>query len=293
MDIIIGLSIFAVLAALYFGYKELEKRYYDYEVPDPKSHRSDILFGYYGSYGDTSSVDHTNLFWCVPHWEGLDKAVKDIRIANKYTVLDLQACLFEKKVGDKVYTPFPEEQQQHLLISLFNRLRHEGLLHLVKILYPVDEPNLPETAVDDYMPAAIALVRKIADKYPELNGYKIGVSFYFDKPMQHIGLYDVVGFNNYNAKSGIFRRKWLWKGEGQYFQMKKLLRPDQRTWTYPGGTYGQDPKSFINFAHSNPEVLAIIPFIYSVPPWETTFKGIKDIPEMLAKYREAGLSLLK
>ena len=48
----------------------------------------------------------------------------------------------------------------------------------------------------------------------------------------------------------------------------------------------------VAFAHANPEVLAVIAFLWPSPPWaEDIEKGIADMPELREKYVAAGLSI--
>ena len=50
--------------------------------------------------------------------------------------------------------------------------------------------------------------------------------------------------------------------------------------------------AIIAFAHANPEVLAVIAFLWPSPPWaEDIEKGIADMPELREKYVAAGLSI--
>ena len=48
----------------------------------------------------------------------------------------------------------------------------------------------------------------------------------------------------------------------------------------------------VAFAHANPEVMAVIAFLWPSPPWaEDIEKGIADMPELREKYVAAGLSI--
>ena len=52
------------------------------------------------------------------------------------------------------------------------------------------------------------------------------------------------------------------------------------------------PSAIVAFAHANPEVLAVIAFLWPSPPWaEDIEKGIADMPELREKYVAAGLSI--
>ena len=86
------------------------------------------------------------------------------------------------------------------------------------------------------------------------------------------------------------------RGAGCDTEQLRVLRRGQagaHTLLFPGGYSDckQDPTPFINFAHANPEVLAVVPFLWCSVPWES-FKGIRDVPEVKDKYVAAGLSIV-
>lgn len=248
--------------------------------------RTDIQYGYFGGYWPTAEevANHVSLFWVVPHWEGIDMAIKSMRLANKDTVLDCASALFTPPpAGEKGYTPNPNAEYD--LRLLLSALRSANVLHMVKVLTPIDEPNLPETNVDRFIPDAMSLLRRVASEYEELKGVKYGVIYYSRTPMLNMELFDILGFDDYDAGVNILAP------DGAYEQFRAKLRPDQRTWLITGGTYGQSPQPFIQYANKNKEVWAIIPFIWTVPPWETSFKGIRDLPEMRTAHISAGLEL--
>ena len=252
-----------------------------------KDKRTDIHFGYYGSYQPTANEakDHTTFFWSVPAWTGLEQAIEDVRIAGKPVVLDLEYALFKPLPdGQKGWT-FKDNPEGRLR-EMFQRMREAGVLHMVKVLCPTDEPNLPERNLDNYVPQAVEITKRVAEEFPELDGVKLGVIYYSRRPMQHMGLFDIVGFDDYENGANILQP------ERSYEQMRSQLRPDQKTWLIIGGSYGQDPEPFVKYAHANMEVWGIVAFIGAVPPWETTFKGIFDLPEMREKYIQTGKSLL-
>lgn len=276
------LIVIAVVAAVIF-FLATKGKAGDIDIPEAPQ-RKDLLFGYYGCTGDqvAETKDHVNLHWeCF--WGGLDKAIADIRAANMTTVLDLGGPTLSD-YGTMPRTIRPDAEAQ--LRSLFDRLQSEGVLHLAKYLLPSDEPNLPENGSVHLLPEIMALIRRVALSYPTLDFAQYGCIYYSDLPMDHIELFDVVGFDQYEEKSGIFAPGAM------YERMKKRLRPDQKTWLVPGATFGQDPQPFLNFANNNDEVLGIIPFLWGNPHGDPKFDGIHSMPEMRAQYEAVGRKVI-
>lgn len=250
--------------------------------------RKDLLFGYYGCYGNqvAETAGGVNLLWATLWGDGtrpgdaIDQAITDMRAENMTTVLDVGTVI----IGPAATPRAMADGAEAALRALFARLKAAGVLHLVRFIVPCDEPNLRKDGTIDLMPTAAALIRRVAAEFPELAGVKLGVIYATPRfnPMEHIELFDVVGFDDYDLKSSIFAPG------GMYEQMRARLRPDQRTWILPGACYGQDPAPFLNFANANPEVCAIVPFLWCTVPWESAFKGIVDQPAMRAQYEALG-----
>ena len=262
----------------------------DYAVPEPAKLRTDLLYGYFGTYVGNGldqveeTKDHVNLVWL---WDFLDPqsaAVILSRMSGCFGVLDCCNHLFERRDGRLQ----PRADAEARLIGVFQHLRDAGMLNRVKMLVPVDEPNIKTTSLDDKMPWAADLMRKCAASFPELDGVLLGCVYSGWEDMPHIGLWDVVGLNFYKDRERIFAPG------GKYHQMRAQLRPEQRTMIFPGGyaPIRQDPAPFVAFAHANPEVLAVIAFLWPTPPWaKDVDKGIADMPDVREKYVAAGLSI--
>lgn len=245
--------------------------------------RAGLLYGYYGCYGKQveETAGHANLLW-VMFWEGVEKAFADIKLANVATVIDLDSFVLSAGITPRELQP---DAEKHLR-DLFGQLQAAGLLHLVRYLVPCDEPNLRKDGTIDCIPEVVAIIRRVVADYPELAGVKVGVCYSTFNPMQHIEIFDIVGFDDYEKKSSIF------SPGGAYEQMRVQLRPDQRTWIFPGACYGQDPDLFLNYANAHAEVLAIVPFLWSSVPWETAFAGIAGQPEMREAYSAVGARIV-
>lgn len=270
----------AVVAVIVIGaIVMVRKRKEGKDIPIPSApQRTDLYYGYYGNYGDQipEVAEHTNLLWELL-WNGPDGAVTAMQRSGKATVLDVDKCMFGG-VSGKQYV-YPDARIR--LRNLFDLLRGANVLNQVIVIVPKDEPNLPKNNVNDLIPEAVALLRSTMLEYPELSATKVGVVFAGNKEMPHKELFDVLGLDDYDARSSIF------EPNGQYDKLCESLRPNQKTWILPGGTYHQDPVPFLNFANSHPEVMAIIPFIWADIPWES-FPGIRSIPEVKNSYILAG-----
>lgn len=254
----------------------------DIAVPAPAAKRHDLLYGYYTSYADqpTETKGHVNLFW-AGFWQGEETAISDMQLMAMPTVIDLDGYLFQTTPNVSVsLSPTAEANVR----GLFDRLRAANVLRFVRVLYPRDEPNLPDWRnCMAYLPQAVSLIRRVAASYQELVGVKVGVIYYDDGVYPSPELFDILGVDNYQAKSSI-----LAPG-GAYARLKARLSQSQQTWVVPGGSYGQDPTPFLNYAQDNPEVFAVVPFLWADLNGET---GIRSIPAMRSAYTSAGLSII-
>ena len=253
--------------------------------------RPGMKFGYYGCFYDqvNETKDHTNLLWEIRQ-KPLEQVIANIRNANTDTVLDIGAELWQTGPDGKV--SFRDDAEVKLR-GLLSTLRKEGILHLVKVLYPHDEPNLPRYGITEKdLRQAINITRKVASEFYELMGVKLGVIYYGgDYPYPCIDLFDIVGMDWYERspeylflpKEGIYEKYILSK-----------LQPGQQVWVVPGGYLKQDPKPFVNWANSKSVVYGIIPFIWNHPRYDGTMNSADfstDIHTngMANIYRQAGL----
>lgn len=248
-------------------------------------------FGYYltlpGQIEETQ--DHVNLLWID------DRRLSPEDLANatmlgKTCVLDVAGCLFNGNATDALRPDATERLQ-----ALRTYIKLHGRLSAVEVLVPRDEPNLPETDVQHLVPEAVRIIR---DAWPEA---KVGCIYYNDGRFQHHHLFDVLGFDDYDGGARILERtRWydhirLWFGKlvrrGSYLRFAELLRPDQRTWLIPGGTYGEKPGPWLTFAQDRPEVWAIVPFLWASHVDGSDMPGIRALP-VRESYRLAGLSCM-
>lgn len=254
--IIIGILLFA-------GYKKWKAAHViDINVPEPTTLRTDLYYGYYGCevgtdfsghYCDqpTETKDHVNLFWESQFRPELTSA--NILKMAMPTVLDVtnQTMIRIEKTGRNFHY---REDAPQLLRDLFTSLQQAGALKYVYAIYPMDEPNTNTTAGD--LQKAIDAVKLVAKEFPEIASVKL-VCIYAAKPETYecFEQFDYVGVDDYDAKSTIFTN-------GTYAHLNSRLLPHQKTVIVPGGAFLQDPKPFVNFAHNNQEVAAIIAFCW-------------------------------
>lgn len=248
-------------------------------IPAPTIFRHDLYYGYYGS--DDAQVDqtsgHVNLAWEM-RWDGDAAAIKRLQTHHLPTVLSVQWPLYgesTKALPDAVAG----------LRALFDQYRASGVLQQIIVLYPIDEPdgrgfNDPDVLVGN------SLLRGVAAEYAELSGVKLGVIYSTHWSFPGISSYDWVGFDDYGQRSGIFVN-------GEYDRLKNTLRPNQRIILVPGGAdpWKQDPTEFFNMAENDPQVVALVPFIWIDNYGQSTHLGIHS-NGMATIYHLIGLQIV-
>lgn len=252
-----------------------------------------MKLGYYltlpGQIAETQ--DHVSLLWLDTEGRLPLDMVLHATTLGKSCVIDMAGCLF-----DEHRELYPDAAERVRLLK--SRIKRDGNLAAVEVLVPRDEPNLPETDVQALIPEAVRILRA---EWPEA---KVGCIYYNDGRFQHHHLFDVLGLNDYWIEYGAFEKpRWyerikLFFGgfvrRGSYLRFAELLRPDQQTWLIPGGTYGERPERWVEFAKTRPEVWAIVGFLWPATADGTKqFLGISGQPEVRAAYIAAGLSLLE
>lgn len=275
------IAIAAAVCAVWL-YKR-QHTYADIVLPDTGAHRADLLYGYYACMGEQAQevAGHVNLHH-ESQFEGPDKAIANILLLRRATALDVSYQVFSDYRPGVYRTIRPDAWDR--LHAFFMLLRERGALEYVKFLYPIDEPNntVGDAAV---LATAVALIRRVAALFPQLDGVRLAVIYAADKPFICQELYDLVGFDDYDKKSSVLT--------GQYQQLKASLRQGQQTILVPGGCYGQDPTPFIRFAQANAEVGIVMPFLWYDDPWNNVKAlGIRSNATR-AQYVAAGQSVIQ
>lgn len=252
---LIPLAVAGVVAGIYlYRHRKIE----DVDVPKPTVLRKDLLYGYYGTM-NTQAKDtkgFVNLLW-EAQFEGIEKATQNILTASTFTVLDVANQVMIKFANSGKNYKYSMMAEKNLR-ELFDYMSKRGALKYVKVITPMDEPNTNVLSTEDVQ-QGINVVLKVAKDYPELEGVKLGV-IYAAKPATYecIEQFDYVGVDDYDSKSQIFTN-------GTYEGIKSRLKPGAKTIILPGGGFGQDPESFVNFAHGNAEVGMLVPFTWLDP----------------------------
>lgn len=254
----------------------------DLEFPSA-SKRGDLSYGYFGCILEqvAETKGHVNILNEV-QFEAPDKVAKNMRDANMDVMLGLSPQLLDRPDAKTQFTVRPDAEQR--LYDFFTFLRLEGVLHHVVAMTPIDEPNNTVGSEAELL-KVVAVIRRVADQFIELAGYKLYVIYAADKSFIAQSAFDWIGFDDYDMKSHVL------VGE-KYKALKASLRPDQHTIIIPGGCYGQDPKPFVDFAQGNQEVAVVLPFLWLDDQWGTVgAPGIRS-NGLRAKYITAGKSII-
>lgn len=284
MNPIIFLLLAAAVVAIGIA---LYRRYVwgDVTIPMPSILRTDLHFGYYLSLPGqmAATADHTDLFWHAQFY-GLDQLELELRDRPHAVVLDCAPQLFKRY--DKATVSTTAATDLHIF---FASLSARGLLAKIKYLVPMDEPNLFCDSETDLL-QALNILKSEAAKWPELADVKY-ICIYGEKAdkLWCLDQFDIVGIDNYSQKSEVLTR-------GAHADLMRAVHPHQQVLVLPGAAYGQDPTPFIAYAHGNPQVWGVIPFIWSHVPESADKEGWmglqKQPPEAQERYRQAGLMTL-
>lgn len=235
-----------------------------------------MLFAYFGVMNDQikATAAHVNalmpMTWNFENWSTAqgrgwiaDSVVSQLEEARDAgvtkVILDVGFLVFDtgyKYRGVADVGPFVE------------RLRARGLWDNVVALYPVDEPDL------------VGLDSALMDRVnTDLKQFGKPIACCFTDRRQYPGLstVDWAGFDKYGVDV---------HGDGTLEDLKRRLRPEQRIMLFAGGAdpWRDNVKPVLEYANRDPQVVAIIAFIYGDIG---TGKGIRN-NGMLPEYAEVG-----
>lgn len=252
--------------------------------------RDTIHYGYYGdmAFQYDEVKDHVNTVW-IAAWDRhpqswvdcvYDRVVQASKDGKKSVVMMTTGTYTDDR-------RFNENVLQELQ-QLFDKLNAAGVLKDVVAVYPTDEPDGSEISSEE-IAKGNAAIRGVMAKHPALKNTALAVFYTGSEKYPGIEYYDWVGFDEYHKGEKVLGAK--------YKRMVSRLRDDQRTMIIPGGCdkWRQDPRPFVDFALSNPRVVAVVPFIWidnAAPGNDDVGLGIRSngLSEL---YREAGLTLTK
>jgi hypothetical protein len=250
-------------------------------IPAPAKLRTDLLYGYFGGVSANVSqvAGHVNLYFASA-WDPIEQlaSLTHAKGAGIPAVV-LQVPTYGVLGGP----PLPASEIRFWL----QRIKTAGLLERIVAVYPIDEPDTVREGnrSDAEVTAQNGVLRRVMSEFPELAGAKLAVTYACDTGRRPgIASYDWVGCDHYPSGCGVL--------SGYVAQLRQALRPDQRLILVPGGAdpWRQDPACFMNYAHSNAIVAAVLPFIWqTVTDQGMTYAGI-SVNGMAKLYCEAGRS---
>ena len=227
--------------------------------PEPPTARQ-CLFGYFGDNPTivAETKDHADLTWAYG-WPTGTTAI--------------QVCKDAKVAGNQIMLGVYGEGTQQGMEYFFQQCQAAGVLESVAALYPMDEPDVAGKS-DAWVKEMVAMTRRAAAKFSAIAQAPVAVFYGPGGKTPGIEAFDWIGRDNYGAGPQILP-----------------LETHQRLMLIPGGAspWRESPDSFVSYAQTHPEVIAVVPFIWqwpSKPPSE----GIKG-NGMASAYRAAGKTL--
>lgn len=258
--------------------------------PVPTKLRTDLLFGYYGSFPSIDgapsqldeTLDHVNLFM-VSRWYGSESQISQglDAVRNGMALLwDLPEA-YETSHG--VVGSFDPVSAEERVRNRLQELRSAGLLRHVVALYPIDEPDLDNVWTGDQLAATNIMIRRVMREF----GVQIPIAVIYSANFTWpgVGSFDWVGFDNYDAN--IFTN-------GDYSRLRAATRLDQKLILVPGGCdkWRQDPTDYFNWAQADDRVVMLLPFVWrdDVDPARGATQGIRS-NGMAPVYRNVGVQI--
>ena len=274
----------AIIAALlYLGIVLWKRLRSPYMPPKPKTLRNDLLYGYYGR-NDNQCIETAGAVNLAIEmlWDGIDATIKRIRRQPVQTILGVtSACWIDNK------KPRSESEAKVILRDILDKLRSEGVIDKVIGFYPIDEPDL-WGASDADVKSVCKMIRSVCKDYPDLGGTLMVCCYSKSGVFPGLSEFDWVGVDDYPEDSNMLVG-------APFLDLRSSLREDQRIFLIPGGCdpFRNNPEAFRRFAHSDPKVVAIIPFLwidYNDPQGKFQ-KGIRS-NGMDTVYRKLGAEIV-
>lgn len=235
--------------------------------------RRGLYFGYFGADDNQidETKDHVN-FYFEAMWSDLDPAIDRMNRMDLPTVLAITPWVYGSTNGNGIWDHYlGTETVTKNLRELFDKLRAYRCLNRIIVLYPLDEPELNGISAD-VIEQANKDIRSVMNEYEELKDAKLMVTYQGTELYPGIEYYDIVGFDDYDMREGIFIPG------GKYDRLRERLRDDQMLTLFPGGAnpWRTDPTEFYQKAQTDDKVWGIIPFIWLDYAGGSTELGIKS-----------------
>lgn len=258
----------------------------DVPIPMPDTLRAGIEYVYYLAWADhvDATADHTSLIWWAPNEFDIYELIKALeKHPHLNVVMDVASRLMPYLKGR--HARFHDPQAD--LAAWFQVLRDHGVLHRVRYLVPLDEPNAFAASEAELL-KAVRHLKAEAARWHELAGVR-HICIYADVGTGWWCLdeFDIAGVDHYEQRSQVL------VGDGASARLQQALAPHQQLALVPGAGYGQDPDPFVAFAHATPQVWGVVPFIWLAKPNDEGWTGLAGRPvDEQERYRQAGLLTL-
>jgi hypothetical protein len=224
-------------------------------IPTPnKPLRSDLLFGYYGDWDNIipETADHVNYVW-LWGWSPNPKEWNSIILER---MKEANAAGVDNVILG-LWTAFDVDAEVKLKQTL-DMLDSHGLLGMIVAFYPVDEPNGDGNRTAEELKRGCAAIRRVVSNYPALRDRaKLAVIYAGESPdYRAIEEFDWIGFDDYDKGTSVLG--------AAYDRLKARLRPDQKGMLVVGGAspWREDPAPFFWAAQNDPQIVAIVSFIW-------------------------------
>jgi hypothetical protein len=248
----------AIVVASYFIWRKIQDKHNhdpNYQVPATSAHRTDVLFGYFGCMRDQPqrTREYCNLF-CEMFFDGIDKAIANIRYMETLTIVGLDYFVWEKIDGKYVI----RADAQATVRSLFQRFRVEDVLQYIEIVSVCDEPDGKEISQED-MTLAVQLVRTVVQEFkPSIKMFCIYSTRYtwiaFDE-------FDLVAMDDYGAGNSYFSptggHKQIKERSSQSPRHPKLI-----VIPAPADPWRMLPTAWLNAVNNDTQIIAVLAFVW-------------------------------
>lgn len=241
-------------------------------APPPVATKYFTYFGY-AAGNAAPQADHCNMVF-IPEWGEISSNFdvimqRNIGFLNEAKAVGINAAVldvgFQCWSGTNVSPTLAQD-----VTAVFTALRAGGVLSMVKVLYPIDEPDIKGFS-DSTIRQAVNTLRAVASNFSELNGVQFWC-IYAQNGTPAMSAFDAVGWDNYGQ--GAAALNWYTRvpsGQGKI--------------VVPGGAnpWQNDPAPFAAYAvaNANTHVVAFLWMDYAGG------QGISD-NGMLPQYRAAG-----
>lgn len=232
-------------------------------VPQPSTPAD---FTYFGGADDEVITDVT-MRW-LPRWGGLtivDDFLWTKAAGINKVILELTGLCYS---GNPLR--YQASTAKNAVRARFKELQDAGVLDMVKVLYPIDEPDVPEADIVQ----CNADLCMVASEFPELAQVKLAVIYGDHQEWRGLASYvgpggGLIGIDSYDHGANVLT--------DIYPQLEASLSANQSLIVVPGGAdpWRQDPTPFVEYSKTH-RVGLICAFIFDSHWGGTQNRGIVD-----------------